>query len=357
MALRRPSSVWTGGATAGTALVALVLAIGLPERGCGGAIDDEELTDDLVQTCSAKKPMKVHFYMVEQGLSALIDLPDGRHVLVDAGAAIDAPGCGYAACKIAHEHLVSMLERDLAGKPIDLLWITHQHQDHIGGAADLINHFTVKQMVDNGRDLAVPQVVAAHAAAQARHTTLSTVDPVHLAAPLASTKALRLRAMVPSKFVQGCNSDENMCSIGLRVDYCNSSVLFTGDAELQEEALLDPMGPATLLQLGHHGSDTSSGAPFLAKVQPKMAVISAGRPGFGMNRSYCHPRASTIQRVTELLGGPGSKTISGFDASVSCIAAPPSTWIAVPASDRLFATERDGDLVFTTSGDGTFTAK
>ena len=180
--------------------------------------------------------------------------------------------------------------------------------------------------------------------------TSIVVSPGHTTLPLKSTQALRIRPIVPSAWVGGCNSDENLCSIGLRIDYCNSSVFFPGDAEFQEEAQLDPLGHVTLLQLGHHGSDTSSGPAFLAKLTPKTAVVSAGRPGFGMNRSYCHPRASTLERVTQLLGGPGSKTLMGFDAKVSCIAAPPANWPAVPVSDQIFATERDGDLTFVATG-------
>ncbi len=350
--------VWGSGAAALAALVLLGLTVGLPEdHGCGGpaAPEAEVLQDDLAATCSAKAPMRVRFYMIEQGLSALVELPDGRRILVDTGASSTAPGCGNAACKNAHDNLVANLRKDLAGKPIDLLWITHQHEDHIGGAADLLAKFKVKSYVDNGRAADAADVAAAHAAAQAAHVPMQVIAPAHAAMPITSTMAVRIRPIVPSSWVKTCNSDENMCSIGLRIDYCGSSVLFTGDAELQEEKNLDPLGPATLLQLGHHGSDTSTGPDFLAKIAPKIAVVSAGRPGFGMNRSYCHPRASTIQAVTKFLGGPGTKTLLAFDGNVNCMGSGPTNWLAVPTSDRLFATERDGDLSFVTHGDGTFT--
>ncbi len=158
-----------------------------------------------------------------------------------------------------------------------------------------------------------------------------------------------------SKWLPNCESDKNECSILLRVDYCKSSILFVGDAEVSEEALLDPHGPATLLQVGHHGSDTSSGAAFIAKVQPKYAVISAGKMNEGMNVTYCHPRASTVEHLTQALGGAGSKTINAFDAKVKCTKDATQDWIDVPASDSLWATERDGDIVLSTTGDGVFT--
>jgi competence protein ComEC len=140
----------------------------------------------------------------------------------------------------------------------------------------------------------------------------------------------------------------------LRIDYCASSILFSGDAEAEEEALLHPHGTVTLLQVGHHGSDTSSGAPFFAKVQPKYAVISAGSQGDGMNKTYCHPRALTVTALTQALGGAGAKPIHAFDAKTSCQKGTDANWIDVPASDHLWATERDGDVVLTTTGDGVF---
>jgi competence protein ComEC len=112
--------------------------------------------------------------------------------------------------------------------------------------------------------------------------------------------------------------------------------------------------PPSDLQVGHHGSDTSSGPTFIAKVQPKYAVISAGKENEGMNKTYCHPRASTVQAVTEALGGPGAKSIQAFDAKVTCAKGTSADWIDVPANDHLWATERDGDVVLTTTGDGTF---
>jgi competence protein ComEC len=48
--------------------------------------------------------------------------------------------------------LLDKLRTDLHGAPIDLLWITHKHSDHIGGAPEVLSTFTVGAYVDNGRD-------------------------------------------------------------------------------------------------------------------------------------------------------------------------------------------------------------
>ena len=297
--------------------------------------------------------MRVHFYDVSQALAALVELPDGRIILVDAGDEANRAGCGND-CKVAHAHLLDKLKGDLGSSAIDLMWITHTHSDHMGGAVDVLEQFQVLSYVDNGRDKTVAEIKALHDEVKKKHIAATAVSPGQEAIPWQTSAEVKLTAIAPSSWLPKCTTDRNDCSIMLRIDYCKSSVLFAGDAEVEEEALLDPHGPATLLQVGHHGSDTSSGEAFIKKVQPKYAVISSGKKGEGMNTTYCHPRASTVTLLTEALGGPGSKKINAFDAKVSCSKTATKHWSDVPASDALWATERDGDVVLSTTGDGVF---
>jgi len=296
--------------------------------------------------------MTVRFYDVGQGLSALVTLPDGRNVLVDAGDSPNRTGCGEA-CEVASTHLRASLRRDLAGRPIDLLWITHPHSDHAGGAPEILAEFAVRAYVDNGRDENGPEVQRARRAALARGVPVRVVDPDRRDLPLRPGPDVTVTPVVPPAWPPSCRHDANECSIGLRVDFCSSSVLLTGDAEHAEERLLDIGSPVSLLQIAHHGSDTSTSPALLARAHPRYAVISAGKPGVGLNREYCHPRALVVRRLTRVLGGPGQGAIEAFDGD-RCDRAVPSDWIAVPASDRLWATERDGDVALVTTGDGTF---
>jgi len=296
--------------------------------------------------------MTVHFYDVGQALAALVDLPDGRHILVDSGDSPRRPGCGDV-CASADQHLLDKLRTDLHGAPLDMLWITHQHSDHIGGAAEVLETFRVAAYVDNGRDERNSEVRRPHRAAERRGTLVRVVDPEHADAPIAGSADVRITPILPPAWPPSCSHDANECSIALRIDYCASSVLFTGDAEHDEEAMLDPHGRVNLLQVAHHGSDTSTTPGFLAKTRPSYAVISAGKPGAGMNVDYCHPRALIVKRLTILMGGAGSKTLRSFDGD-RCARSQPSDWIDVPVSDQLWATERDGDVVVSTAGDGMF---
>jgi competence protein ComEC len=302
--------------------------------------------------CGAGAKMRVRFYDVGQGLAALVELPDGRHLMVDAGDVASRSGCGDV-CERAHAHLVDRLSADLHGAPIDLLWITHQHSDHMGGASDVLARFDVGLFVDNGRDDDKAEIVHLHDAVRTRGVRVRVVNPSNHDAPLAASDAVRVKAVVPKVWPPSCSHDANDCSIGLRVDYCESSVLFTGDAEADEEHAFAE-GPITLLQVGHHGSDTSSSVGFLDKARPKYAVISSGHPGEGLNTTYCHPRTAIVERLTERLGGAGQKSIRAFDGKASCKKAGPAHWHDVAASDRLWSTARDGDVTLVTTGDGAF---
>ena len=75
-----------------------------------------------------------------------------------------------------------------------------------------------------------------------------------------------------------CIRDSNT-SIVLRIVYGDTSFLFTGDAEREEEEDILDTGEvlkSTVLKVGHHGSDSSTSYPFLREVMPEYGVISVG---------------------------------------------------------------------------------
>ena len=87
----------------------------------------------------------------------------------------------------------------------------------------------------------------------------------------------------------------NDASLVLRVDYGETSLLLTGDAEAAaEQAMMDAGLPlaADVLKVGHHGSAASTSAAFLAEVAPQAAVISAGAE----NR-FGHPSPAVLARL------------------------------------------------------------
>lgn len=91
--------------------------------------------------------------------------------------------------------------------------------------------------------------------------------------------------------------DPNDTSIVMKVVYGETSFLFTGDAERTAEADILDAGydlSATVLKVGHHGSDTSTSYPFLREIMPKYAVIQVGK-----DNSYGHPTEDTLSRLRD----------------------------------------------------------
>jgi len=283
-------------------------------------------------TCGDGKPLRVHFYDVGQALSALVTFPDGTHWLVDAGTG--ATG--------ASKRLTDSLTADLAGTPISVMWISHQHADHNNAAEKIMGDFTVKAYVDNG----YPS--KAHTAASAKKILHTPTDDLPMPAG-----PVKITPFLPTSKIKACPSNQNDCSIGLRIEYCDSSILFVGDAESDEEARLPQDQTATLLQVGHHGSPTSSSSSFVKAISPKYAVISAGKPREGTNKTYCHPNAATVATLNSVLPEGNSKPLEAF-AGDGCRGSTEKDWTMAQANEHIWATERDGDVILESIGDGSF---
>lgn len=318
----------------------------------GGELEHALLDGGESSSCDEGDPMTVRFYDAGQALAALVTLPDGRHIMVDAGEAPDRAACG-APCKSWHRQVKEGLARDLGQDTVAMMWITHQHSDHLGGVPGLAPIARPAHYVDNGTDLTTPGVKKARAAATAAGATVHVVDPSSPALPMQGDERVTLTPILPSQWPSGCTKAPNDCSIGLRIDYCRSSVLFVGDAEAKLEAAWSAED-VDLLQVGHHGSDTSSTQRFIDEVQPDYAVVSSADRSEGTNKGFCHPRLETVDRLTKALGGPGGSTMEAFDGSAKCKKAGRERWKATAVSDRLWFTSRDGEVVLVTTGDGVF---
>ncbi len=111
-----------------------------------------------------------------------------------------------------------------------------------------------------------------------------TVGDVHLT--VLNPAAMPLRSTA---------SDENNNAIVVRLDYGQTSLLLTGDAETEAEAAMIaaqlPVA-ADVLKVGHHGSNGSTSAPFLAAVAPRSAVIQVGA-----DNPFGHPAPQVLKRL------------------------------------------------------------
>ena len=102
-----------------------------------------------------------------------------------------------------------------------------------------------------------------------------------------------LNILAPSLPVLANTGDDiNENSIVAMLHYNNFRELFMGDAGESSEARLLASGTnlrADVLKVGHHGSQYASTQPFIAAVNPHMAIISVGR-----HNTFGHPGPSTL---------------------------------------------------------------
>ena len=294
--------------------------------------------------CAEGRPLRAHFYDVGQAASALVELPDGRALVVDVGG--------------LRTSVSRKLQADLRGRPISLLWITHPHDDHLSHAKAVLKDHVVEVWADNGLDGGSPSRKTTEglgarmrSAAAQRGVPTAVVSPSTPGVPIPDAPpALTFSAVLPPVWTPSCRTgDANDCSIGLRIDYCKSSILFLGDAEEREEEALRGLAPVTLLVVPHHGSSTSTSDQLLRKTRPTYAVLSVGAPP----NPYCHPAAATVERLNRFLGGARTSTIPAYRVD-RCTKAERDLPRRVERSERLWSTASDGDVTLVTSGDGSF---
>lgn len=227
---------------------------------------DKEDTDNSDITGS----LEIHYIDVGQGDATFIRCGD-KTLLIDAGD--NGEGANVS----------SYLEYQ-GVEHIDYVIGTHPDSDHIGGLDVIINDYScgtilmpdeekntktykdvIQAIEDKSYKITLPEVGATYSLGEAKFTII---------APNADY------------------SDANNVSIGILLEFGETSFLFTGDAE--QEAELDILKNgidihADVYKAGHHGSRTSSGEEFLAAIEPKAVVVSCGE-----DNSYGHPHADIL---------------------------------------------------------------
>ena len=175
---------------------------------------------------------------------------------------------------------------------LDLVVITHPHADHIGQFDQVMDAFDVEEVWWSGSattSQTFERSIAALERSDARYEEPRSGD-------VASIGPLLLEVVNPPVGVDV--GDLHDANLAVRITYGEVRFLFTGDAERATEARMVAEVSTTLaadiLQLGHHGSRTSTTPAFLAAVDPSVAIYSAGD-----GNSYGHPHGSVLDRLRD----------------------------------------------------------
>jgi competence protein ComEC len=224
--------------------------------------------------------LRVDFIDVGQGDAALVTSPTGKTVLIDGGPRHSAPA------------LLAFLASHLHG-PIDLVLLTHRHEDHLGGLPAAVRDFGARVFLDAPIEHAEKGYTSLMRALEARGAEVKQATRGRVIDLGGGAKLTLLGP--PEPLITGSHSDVNANSVVARLVYGQLSVLFAGDAEAPTETWLLASGAplrSVVLKVAHHGSRYASGARFLTAVKPQIAVISVG----AQNR-YHHPAPATLDRL------------------------------------------------------------
>jgi competence protein ComEC len=225
---------------------------------------------------------------VGQGDAYFIAFPDGKLMVLDAGG---MPTYGGRKSKIdTGEDVVAPYLWTRAIKRLDVIAVSHFHEDHAGGVPALIRNFHPKEVWAG----AIPNSVEAKQvkdAAKAGGVALRRLT----AGETFGFGGARIAVLAPppGDVVRSDVSDQD--SMVLRISYGERSLLFTGDLEPKiEQALVESgvLSRTDVLKVPHHGSRKSTGEAFLQQLRPSLAVISAG-----YENSYGHPHPDLLGRL------------------------------------------------------------
>lgn len=292
----------------------------------------------------------ISFHFIEENIQntgdAIYIKAGENDILIDGGAK-----------KGVSSTIKSYLERFVTDGRLEYVFVTHAHEDHLGGLIGkndlsdaskkdgILYSYQIDHIVDfsyfmkgsiavdnalshdltdsekqnvtgiymdylNARDYAIRQGADAHTAKEL--TTDGNHWKVDLGEGLSVTLLYQFyydhlrsetKLLDPSYVLSGF-SDQNDCSLVLLFEQGDKQMLFTGDAEEYAEASIIRSNPelkeVSLFKAGHHGSPTASGEALLERIKPKAVVAScvAGNTEYNQKeKATTFPGQATIDRI------------------------------------------------------------
>lgn len=261
----------------------------------------------------AEGKLRLDFLDVGQGDCAVITLPDERVLLVDGGGNTDSRGSNTDRRSIG-EAVVSEYLWWRGLDRVDYVLATHADADHIDGLNDVLRNFTVDGALVARSPANDPEYAKFAQTVAATHTQVATIQ----AGDVIRFGRVEIKVLWPPAAIEPNEASRNNDSIVLRLTYGTRHVLLTGDIERgteralvgstrnlvgstvnlerSDQAVDSEVGAnsevrADVVKVAHHGSKTSSTAPFIAATHARTAIISVGRTS-----RFGHPHREVVER-------------------------------------------------------------
>jgi len=273
--------------------------------------------------CAGHRELRAVFLDVGQGDSLWISMPGGQQVVLDGGPSYRRKGEERASSD-AGKKIVAPVLRAGGVKRLDLLLLSHCHEDHYGGVDSIVRTVRVDcfgacqdtlselqcrggmKVLSNEGVKVVPLstgrviefsggvFLRVMSSGEARSSTLDSAGSRLGSSDSAGTGSIGSHS-AGSNSAGGDFKDGNENCLVVQLVHNNVRMLFMADCDAAGEQRLvesiDCLG-SDLLKVGHHGSATSTSEPFLDAVSPRYAVISCG-----WKNRMGHPSPDVVERL------------------------------------------------------------
>lgn len=295
---------------------------------------------NLTTNVDTLEDLVVTFLDVGQGDCIIIELPDGKNMIIDSGDTSNA-----------NKSAISSFTTQNGITTFDYLLLTHQDADHVGNMDWVIDNYEIKYIFR-------PNMKTVN------ETYASQLPEEFNTGSAFTTKTNIYGKFMLSAYREGCPvevfykgsdftntiiyleetytysfdfltptadnasdiyyNDNNNYSPVVLFEYCGTKIMFTGDAEEDNlgeyVSTYGNMHNVDILKVGHHGSENATTSEFVSAIDPEYAIIQCG-----LNNKYGHPHAESLQRL------------SGYDSNMI-----------------IYRTDNNGNIVLTIQNDGDF---
>jgi beta-lactamase superfamily II metal-dependent hydrolase len=311
----------------------------------------------VTSAVAAPKTLDVYFIDVEGGQSTLFVTPAGQTLLVDTG---------YPGRDGRDPDRIQAAMRDAHVSRIDYLLITHMHEDHNGGAAELARRVPIGAFVDYGElmETSPDQVASFTAYRDAREHAVQAGTSRHIMpkpGDRLSLDGLDVRIMSvdgetvstpvagagqPNPVCMGYEgrpfaSRENPRSIGIHLRYGKFRLLDLGDLVGPNLVRLvcpnDLIGDIDAYVVTHHANADTNVGPMLSAIRPRVAIADNGAYKGGSPPTWATLREHMeIEGVWQLHKSLNYESINFPDAFIANLEFGDNdhaAWIKLSASD------------------------